>query len=191
MEAEPVLFQCNADQKIFMVSSEDDAIYLNMNTDQEVDIDKMYQVDKIREIRIDQEDGIVYIIANRYKEVYGVYIVQFMENDPFVNDDTVFLVKWETKLTIGDVGFHILRDENRYYKEIVISYKTIYMNVLSIIVLDLNHKSDQPLSCQYDTFQLWESEVTCLLLDKNNDFVIINKDGISIVALGSDEVRLV
>ena len=28
-----------------------------------------------------------------------------------------------------------------------------------------------------------------LLLDKNNDFVIINKDGISIVALGSEEVR--
>ena len=28
------------------------------------------------------------------------------------------------------------------------------------------------------------------MLDKNNDFVIINKDGISIVALGSDDVRV-
>jgi hypothetical protein len=65
-----------------------------------------------------------------------------MEDDPFVNDTTVFLVKWDTRLTIGDVKLHILRGEESNYKEIVISYKTIYVNVYSIIVLDLNHASD-------------------------------------------------
>ena len=65
-----------------------------------------------------------------------------MENDPFVNDTTVFLVKWDTRLTIGDVSLHILRDKEKEYKEIIISYKTIFINVYSIVVLDLNHKSD-------------------------------------------------
>ena len=75
-----------------------------------------------------------------------------MEDNPSVNDNSVFLVKWDTQLTIGDVSLHILRDEVNNYKEIVISYKTININVYSIVVLDLNHSSDQPLSCQFDTF---------------------------------------
>ena len=125
-----------------MVSSPEDCIYLNLKTDQEVDIEKMYAIDNIKEIQIDKQDKIVYMIANRHKDDLGIFIVQFMEDDPFVNDTTVFLVKWKTRLVIGDVALHILRDEARNYKEIVISYKTIYINVYSIIVLDLNHASD-------------------------------------------------
>ena len=67
-----------------------------MKTDQEVDIDDVYEIDAIRNITFDKEDRIVYLTANKYKETEGIYIVQFMEDSPFVNDTSVFLVKWNT-----------------------------------------------------------------------------------------------
>ena len=42
---------------------------------------------------------------------------------------------------------------------------------------------------RHESFQLWESQISGLLTNKNNDFVKINRDGIAIIALGSIEKR--
>jgi hypothetical protein len=56
MGDQPQFFTTTSDQKIFMISSYQDAIYYNHNTSTEVDIDDEYQVDCIKEIVLDEED---------------------------------------------------------------------------------------------------------------------------------------
>jgi hypothetical protein len=37
---------------------------------------------------------------------------------------------------------------------------------------------------------LWESEVTGLLVKSNKDFIILNRDGMSVIALGKGDKRI-
>jgi hypothetical protein len=57
MSDQPQFFTVTSDQKIFMISSYNDALYYNHNTEVEVDIDEEYGVDCIKEIVLDDEDG--------------------------------------------------------------------------------------------------------------------------------------
>ena len=59
-----------------------------------------------------------------------------LENPYSGTDSARFIVRWGRKLDIGDTNIFNLRDEVKGYKEIVISYKTIYINVYNIMVLD-------------------------------------------------------
>ena len=58
------------------------------------------------------------------------------------------------------------------------------MNTYNVLLYDIS-TSKQWMQFRHESFQLWESQVSGYLLNKNKDFVVINRDGISIYGLGS------
>jgi hypothetical protein len=88
----------------------------------------------------------------------------------------------------------VLRDVNNRVKELIISYKTIYINTYNVICLDISDKAvedENNVIFRHESFQLWESEVTGFLTSQNLDFVTINRDGISLIALGNRHKRII
>lgn len=62
---------------------------------------------------------------------------------------------------------------------------------LNVIVLDMTTDNNAMLF-RHESFQLWESQCSGSLLYKNHDFLIVNRDGINILSLGSvDKKRIV
>lgn len=85
----------------------------------------------------DNEDNQIYIIANKYLGKLGFYIMRINMLNPFLGPENAqFIVKWNRNLDISDASIAILRDQENGYKEIVVSYKTIFINVYNIMVLD-------------------------------------------------------
>jgi hypothetical protein len=99
------------------------------------------------------------------------------------------LIKHKNKLDIEDANVAI-NIRSPYSRELVVSYKTIYINTFTIIVLDISTDGEErTLLFRHESFQLWESEVYGILLEKNKDFITINKDGIHVISLGSVPTR--
>lgn len=72
------------------------------------------------------------------------------------------------------------------YKELVIGYKTIYINTYTIVVQDLSgNERDRAVLFKHEGFQLWESEVYGQIITKNKDYVTFNKDGMHVLSIAS------
>ena len=108
-------------------------------------------------------------------------------------EDYSFMIKWKNKLDIGDANIHILRKDN--LKEVIISFKQIYINTYNIISMDFNDTDDSltdtlpTLIFRHERFQLWESEIQGFLTKKSLTFVTVNRQGINIVGLDPTEKR--
>lgn len=78
---------------------------------------------------------------------------------------------------------------NNDSREIVIGYKSIYINVYTIVVLDITSAdSEQTIIFSHEAFQLWESAISGLFL-QTKEFVTLNKDGMNVVSLSSNHRR--
>ena len=78
------------------------------------------------------------------------------------------------------------------YKEIIIGYKTIYINTFCVEVNDISGVKDNSktiTSMNHESFQLWESDVYGFMITGNKDFIIINKTGMIIISLGQKSKR--
>lgn len=64
----------------------------------------------MKEIIYDHEDSVFYILANKYEEKLGFFIIRMQAKDPA---DHRFLTKWKNKLDIGDANIFVLRHSNR------------------------------------------------------------------------------
>ena len=124
------------------------------------------------------------MLTNKHNEKLGVFILQF--NEVHLQKMT-FLMRDANKLDIGDCNIYINRRDG--IRELVLSYKSIYINTFNLLVLDLDMDTNKNLIFRHESFQLWESEVQGTLLQKSKDFLSVNKDGISVVALGSEVHR--
>lgn len=62
----------------------------------------------------------------------------------------------------------------------MISYKSVGINTYNVFVIDLGTKL---IKYWHESYQLWESPVKGFLLN-TNDFLILSKDGINMIALG-------
>lgn len=72
-------------------------------------------------------------------------------------------------------------------KSIVVSYKSIGINTYNVFVIDLKTSL---IKYWNETFQLWESSVKGFLLS-TNDFMILSKDGMNLLAIGHKDARIV
>lgn len=91
-------------------------------------------------------------------------------------------------LDIGDSSIHISRgiDSHGDFKELVIGYKTININTYNIVVQDLSGNAQQRATLQkHESFQLWESKVSGLVVTKTKDYLTFSKSGINVVSLGT------
>lgn len=71
---------------------------------------------------------------------------------------------------------------------IVVSYKMIGFNTFNVFCFDL--MDSFLIKYWYEGYQLWESPIRGFLL-ANNDFLMLSKDGINLIALGHKEKKLV
>ena len=126
-------------------------------------------------------------MANKCDEKLGVYVLKMSENDA---KNTRFLIKWKNKLNIDDVNMNILHSNSikhpeHLFSELIINYKTIYLNTYNVIVLDISHEGQQNIIFRHESTQIWESECYGFLLSRNKDFIKLNLHGMNVLSLGS------
>ena len=113
-------------------------------------------VGQIKEIIHNEDSGHFYIVANKFDEKLGFFIIRFNDNNP---NDHKFLTKYKNKLDLGDCNLYVL-NHGANYKELVISFKTIYINTYNVTIMDISSEgSDTHTLYRHESFQLWESKV--------------------------------
>ena len=130
-------------------------------------------------------------MSNKYQEKLGFFILKIHEDEPKNNRQEKFLIKWKNKLDIGDPNIFVLRNHKKGLKELIVSYKVIYMNIYNVISMDISLDDQQLLIFRHESFQLWESECTGFLLKKNLDYITLNKAGLQCLSLGSSEKKAI
>lgn len=116
----------------------------------EEDIDDNYTIGAIKEIIFDQEDRTFYLLCNKYQEKLGFFVLRMKEDDPSGGQ---FLIKVKNKLDIGDCNISVLRKKgDSGVKELIISYKTIFINTYSVMCLDISTESQQNLIFRHEGF---------------------------------------
>ena len=68
----------------------------------------------------------------------------------------------------------------------MIAYKTIYINTYNVVVQDISGPPENRSTLYiHESFQLWESSISGMMLEKNKDFISISKVGLNLLSLGS------
>ena len=65
LKRQPVNFDINDEQNVFVIASADDGLYVNTETKQEVDVDDIYGIGLIKNIKFESETREFYILCNR------------------------------------------------------------------------------------------------------------------------------
>lgn len=75
------------------------------------------------------------MLCNKKRDELGFFLIKFGAHDPLHKED---IISWKHKLDVGDCDINILRGldqlTGKHYKELVISYKTIYINTYNVFV---------------------------------------------------------
>lgn len=174
---------------MYIVASLDDAMlyYSKQQAQAFFDLDDTYKISDIKEIINDHEDQCFYLVANKYQDKLGVFIIRFDEDDP---NHSNFFLKYKNKLDIADVDIAVSRCEINNLKELIIGYKTIHSNIYTVQVVDISRETPWPLY-KHESFQLWESQITAFFINRNKEYIMMNRDGISVISLGSEGKRFI
>jgi len=132
-----------------IVASNDDGIYIDTKKKIEVDIDEEYNIANIKAIIFDTDDDVFYLLTNKYMEKLGFYVLKMNEDDPH---NCKFLIKWKNKLDIGDTNIFVLRNRVKSIKEIIISFKTIFINTFNVVVMDISKDSHKSIIFRHESF---------------------------------------
>jgi len=120
-----------------VVASIQDGIWVNTDTKKEVDLDMLFEISDIRCVIYDSDDDRFYLIANRLRDAIGFYLIRFDAQNPSNFD---FLTTWKQNLDIENVNMNISRGVEKNgcpFKELVISYKTIFINTYTVMTQNL------------------------------------------------------
>lgn len=60
-------------------------------------------------------------------------------------------MKWKNKLDISDADISLVHQEQEY-RELVVSYKTIFMNTYNVLVVDISQPDHQWLQFRHESF---------------------------------------
>lgn len=134
LDQQPRFFEVNDAQTIYIVSTQQECIYVNTELNKQVDMDEAFLIKDIKFVKYDNDDNSFYILCNKYKEKLGFYLLKTDADRPLKHR---FIIKWKNKLDIEDTNVFKLLDSNRGYKELCVSYKSIYINTYSIMVIDI------------------------------------------------------
>ena len=74
LNQQPQFFETTDDQKIIVVSSVQDCLYVNQNNGQEKDIDDIYEISDIKEVKYDNSDHVFYILSNKQYGRLGFFV---------------------------------------------------------------------------------------------------------------------
>lgn len=138
----PEFFTMNEAQTISIVASVEEGFFINHATGENIDLDEKFKIQMIKEIIYDHEDEAVYLLANKFQDRLGVFIVRFNELDP---NDCNFFLKFKNKLDITDADIAVYRCRETRLKELIVSYKTINSNVYTVQVVDISRPTPWPI----------------------------------------------
>lgn len=92
----------------------------------------------IRNITYDEEDNKFYFLTNKFRGSLGFYLIEFVHDNPKSYN---FMTMWNHKLDLDDANINILRGHDTIkrgqiqgYKELIISFKTCFLNTYNVIV---------------------------------------------------------
>jgi hypothetical protein len=106
----------------------------------------------------------------------------------------MFMINWQNKLDIGDVNIEVREDYswNEYemkeiaQRELVVGYKSIYINVYSVFVINIQTGC---LAFRHESFCLWETKVSSFLNSLSFDFISMQHQGLQVLALGNNQSK--
>lgn len=101
----------------------------------EINMDELLSLDSIRGVFYDEEDGVFFTVSNKKNNKLGFFLTRYNCND--ISKDSEEIIVLNNKLNIDDVTLQIIRGKNKAgkpYKELVIGYKTIYLNTYQVTV---------------------------------------------------------
>ena len=154
----------------------------------EVDIDDQEEIKLIRNIVCDSKHA--YILANKHNGHIGFYLLKIELDNP--RKRAIFIINWRNKLDIACCDLYHIKFEDRCKlhgledeclknnEGIIVSYKMIGYNTYNVFVID---QENSLLKYWHESYALWESPIRGFLLP-NNNYLIISKEGIELLALG-------
>ena len=155
-------------------------------------MDELNNIDCIRGIFYDEEDNYFYTVSNKKNNKLGFFLTRYKCND-IANYEEIVVLK--NKLNIDDVTLQIVRGEDlsgKPYKELVIGYKTIYINTYQVTIQDLSASTSLSTFCRHESYHLWETKIFGLMItSKTKDFITLSKAGMNVLNLGTRELRRV
>jgi len=106
MAAQPDMLVFSADQNVGIIASTDDVLWFDIQSQNEVDIDDVYQLGDIKSLLYYDEK--FYVLANKYQRKLGYFL---LEIDTMLYGNIKkpkYVIKWENKLAIGDAGLDLI-----------------------------------------------------------------------------------
>ena len=79
---QPHFFTLNSTQDCFIVASEMDGLFVDIERNIEIDIDEEFEVSVIKDIEYDEDRRIFYVLANKCAGILGLYLIEIFEDDP-------------------------------------------------------------------------------------------------------------
>ena len=187
---QPSSFVSNLNQRIFVISSYHDSLWVDLDQDIDCDLDETFDVGAIVKVIFDLEDDRFYFLANLRNGILGYYLIQFDSKNPGICQ---FLSTVRNPLNIDDATMHIFNEldpELGVLKELVIGFKTININTYNVMTFDISGASKRKdVIFNHESYQLWESKMYGLLLNSSNEFVTLSKTGINVVSFGASHKK--
>ena len=148
-------------------------------------MDDNYEIDCIKQVLFEETEKVFYMVANKYKEKLGFFILKIDEMNPEKGE---FIIRELKGLEIDDVDLVVINKEG--LKELVIGYKMIYMNVYNLISFDISGVKKN-MMFRHESMQLWESKCMGFVLKNNMDYIHINSDGFQCMFLASRDKKVI
>jgi hypothetical protein len=207
-------------QTYVVTASENDSLWIFLGGDDEcnneLDIDETFKLNDLQSVAYYNKK--FYVLANKFQKKLGYFLLEMdidlrllLDNPDLAHTKYKYIIKWINKLNIGDAqifvttfkfqhkpSFRLNKDRivecNKKMEivsvpsaKIIMSFKTIYENTYTIMVVD---RDTCKVLYKHVNYQLWESPVSGFLSTHLNDFIILNKDGMSFVKLGNSETKM-
>ena len=158
----------------------------------QLDLLSIYGISSIQNVIF--YNGCFYILANKRDGKLGYYLLKLRQDTPHNIDaariDDAFILNVNNKLDIASVDMHVFTDEVTDQRQLLISYKTIFINVYTINVIDLDNDTDinGNLMYRHESFCLWETAIVSIMNKITRDLVILSNEGLGVMDLSSNVV---
>ena len=182
LNSQPIYCVFNTTQKVCLIGSFLDVLFLDMPKKLELDIDNQYKIGDVRGVVY--HGSKFYVLANKCNKMLGYYLLEIREKNP-ITTGAEFLINWKSKLDIGDAAINLLEDPGQESdKSIVICFKSIFINTYNIMVVSLKTKQ---ILIKHEHSHLYECSIGALLLKLQNDLILFSKDGMIVLNLGTSQ----
>ena len=118
-------FIMNENQDCILIANNVQSIHYNLKTDELIDFDLALNIQELKCVTIDKDSDSFYILANKMESQLGFFLFKIKYDKP---KKPKFKIIMKTKLDIGNCNMTISLSPSHGLKELIISYKSIYVN---------------------------------------------------------------